>query len=140
MEPTTRPSLVLRLRDAEDGAAWTEFVDIYEPLIYRLAVHKGLQDADALDLCQDVFRAVAGEIDRWDPDPGKGRFWAWLFRIIRNLLVNFIVKERRQPRGTGSTSVQELLDAQPGRDAEAEAEYAAEFKRRAFHWAANQVK
>ena len=37
MEPTTRRSLVLRLRDPRDEAAWAEFVDIYEPLVYRLA-------------------------------------------------------------------------------------------------------
>jgi RNA polymerase sigma factor (sigma-70 family) len=140
MEPTTRPSLVLRLRDPGDGPAWAEFVEIYEPLIYRLAVNKGLQDADAMDLCQDVFRAVAAAIERWDPDPAKGRFRAWLFRIARNLLVNFLVAQRRQPRGTGSTSVQELLEAQPAGDAEAEAEFAAEFRHRAFRWAADQVK
>jgi RNA polymerase sigma factor (sigma-70 family) len=140
MEPTTRPSLVLRLRDPGDEPAWAEFVDIYEPLIYRLAVNKGLQDADAQDLCQDVFRAVAAAIERWDPDPAKGRFRAWLFRIARNLLVNFLASQGRQVRGSGSTSVQELLEAQPAGDPEAEAEFAAEFKRRAFRWAADQVK
>ena len=37
MEPTTRQSLVLRLRNLDDQAAWAEFVGIYEPLIYQLA-------------------------------------------------------------------------------------------------------
>jgi RNA polymerase sigma factor (sigma-70 family) len=140
MEPTTRRSLVLRLRNLDDEAAWAEFVDVYEPLIVRLARRKGLQEADARDLCQDVFRAVAAAIDRWDPDPAKGRFRAWLFRIARNLLVNFLVRERRQTRGSGRTSVQDLLDAQPATDAGAEAEFVAEFRRRAFRWAAQKVK
>jgi RNA polymerase sigma factor (sigma-70 family) len=140
MEPTTRRSLVLRLRNLDDEAAWAEFVDVYEPLIVRLARRKGLQEADARDLCQDVFRAVAAAIDRWDPDPAKGRFRAWLFRIARNLLVNFLARERRQTRGSGRTSVQDLLDAQPATDAGAEAEFVAEFRRRAFRWAAQKVK
>lgn len=140
MEPTTRHSLVLRLRNLEDEAAWAEFVQVYEPLVYRLARGKGLQDADARDLCQDVFRAVASAIERWDPDPAKGRFRGWLFRIARNLLVNFLAGQRRQPRGSGRSSVQELLEAQPDRDDQAEAEFAAEFQRRAFHWAAERVK
>src|SRR5437868_11194132 len=103
MEPTTRRSLVLRLRDARDQAAWAEFVEIYEPLVYRLARNKGLQDADAQDLCQEVLHAVAGAIKRWDPDPAKGKFRAWLFRIARNLLVNFLASQRRQTRGSGNT-------------------------------------
>ena len=140
MEPNTRQSLVLRLRDLDDQAAWTEFVDIYEPLVYQLARRKGLQDADARDVCQEVFRAVAGAIERWDPDPAKGRFRGWLFRIARNLLVDYFSDQRRQARGTGSTSVQEMLEACPARDIQAEAEFAAEFKRQAFRWAAEQVK
>jgi RNA polymerase sigma factor (sigma-70 family) len=140
MEPTTRQSLVMRLRNLDDQAAWTEFVAIYEPLVYQLARQKGLQDADAQDLCQEVFRAVAGAIERWDPDPAKGRFRAWLFRIARNLLVDYFSDQRRQARGTGRTSVQEMLEACPVQDAQAKADFAAEFKRQAFCWAAKQVK
>jgi RNA polymerase sigma-70 factor (ECF subfamily) len=140
MEPTTRRSLVLRLRNLDDQAAWAEFVEIYEPLVYRVLRNKGIQDADARDLCQDVFRAVASAIARWDPDPAKGSFRGWLFRIARNLMINFLSAQRRNPRGTGSTSVHEFLEAQPAADAEVEAEFATEFRRRAFRWAAGQVK
>src|SRR6516164_2905818 len=139
MEPSTRQSLVLRLRNLDDQAAWSEFVGIYEPLVYQLARRKGLQDADARNLCQEVFQAVAGAIERWDPDPAKGKFRGWLFRITRNLLVNFLAGQQRL-RGTGSSSVQDMLEAQPAADPRAEAAFATEFRRRAFHWAAEQVK
>jgi RNA polymerase sigma factor (sigma-70 family) len=140
MEPTTRRSLVLRLRNLDDEAAWKEFVEIYEPLVYRLARRKGLQEADARDLCQDVFRAVATAIERWDPDPAKGKFRSWLFRIARNLVVNFLSRQARLVRGSGQTSVQELLEAQPAADTAAQAEFAAEFRQRAFRWAVQRVK
>ena len=72
--PATRYSLILRLRDPGDVAAWHEFVTLYEPLILRLAARKGLQDADAQDLCQEVFTAVARAIEHWDPIRPAGRF------------------------------------------------------------------
>ena len=36
LTPTTRASLLLRLRDPRDHDAWVEFVSLYEPVIYRV--------------------------------------------------------------------------------------------------------
>src|SRR6516164_7917981 len=138
--PATRHSLIVKLRDPADGAAWGEFVALYEPLIYRLARRKGLQDADAHDLCQEVFGAVAQAIDRWDLDPARGSFRGWLSRIARNLLVNFLTRRPNRLRGSGSTSVQELLEAQPADDPSATAVFEAEYRRRVFRWAADEVR
>src|SRR5204863_215663 len=48
--PATSASLLVRLRDARDTHAWSQFVDVYAPLIYGFARKQGLQDADAADL------------------------------------------------------------------------------------------
>jgi RNA polymerase sigma-70 factor (ECF subfamily) len=138
--PVTRRSLIVKLRDPADTAAWHEFVALYEPLIYRLARRKGLQDADARDLCQEVFRAVAQAIDRWDLDPARGSFRGWLSRIARNLLVNVLTRRPYQMRGSGSTSVQDLLEALPAQDPSATALFEAEYRRQLFRWAADEVK
>src|SRR5262249_54046786 len=53
--PATRPSLLVRLRDSRDGQAWTQFVQVYGPVVYNFARKRGLQDADAADLTQDVL-------------------------------------------------------------------------------------
>src|SRR3954465_15413462 len=138
--PDTRRSLLVRLREARDDAAWAEFIEIYEPLVYRLARRRGFQDADARDLCQEVFRAVAGAVDRWDPDPARGTFRGWLSRIARNLLLNFLTRKQHEPRGSGSTSVHELLDAQPAADPSVTALFEAEYRRRVFRWAAAEIR
>jgi RNA polymerase sigma factor (sigma-70 family) len=136
--PGTRHSLIVKLRDPANSAEWSEFVAIYEPLVYRLARRKGLQDADAQDLCQEVFRAVARAVDRWDP--AKGSFRAWISQIARNLLINFLTRGRHQARGSGATSMQELLEAQPAVDPSATALFEAEYERRLFRWAADDIR
>jgi RNA polymerase sigma-70 factor (ECF subfamily) len=119
-----------------------EFVEIYEPLIYRLARRKGLQEADAADLAQEVLQAVAGAIERWDPDPARGSFRSWLFRIARNLIVNLMVARRRRTAsyGTGGTDMVALLEAQPAPHGEDSALFDAEYRRRIFAWAADRIR
>jgi hypothetical protein len=53
----TRPCVLGRMRDPRDGQAWTVFAQIYEPLV--LARRRGLRDAGARDLTQQVLIAVA---------------------------------------------------------------------------------
>lgn len=134
----TRHSLIIRLSDSTDEAAWREFVELYEPLVYRLARGKGLQDTDAHDVCQEVLMAVARAAKRWDGNPDRGSFRGWLARVTRNLVINFLT--RREEPGTGRTSVVELLEAQPKSDPSVSNLFDVEFRRRAFHWAAEKIK
>src|SRR5947209_8705553 len=106
--PTTRPSLLLRLRDAGDREAWAQFVDVYAPLVYRLARRRGLQDADAADLTQDVLQAVSRGVRHLEYDPHRGTFRAWLYTVARNQVHKFLAA--RQRRGTPGGD--ELLAAQ----------------------------
>lgn len=138
--PKTRPSLLVRIRDPRNGQAWTEFLEIYEPLVYRLARKKGFQDADALELTQEVFLAVASAIDRWDPDPAKGSFRGWLFRISRNLMINFLAQEQRRPSATGDTDFNRLLNEHPAPDGDQSAVFDREYKRQTFRWAAERIR
>ncbi len=138
--PNTRPSLLVRLRDPRDGPAWEEFLEIYTPLIRNLARRKGLQESDAADLTQDVFRAVARAIDRYAHDPARGTFRAWLFRIARNLIVNQMVARRRHPPGVGGDSAARRLEEHPAPAEEETALFLEEYRRRRFAWAAEQVR
>jgi RNA polymerase sigma-70 factor (ECF subfamily) len=128
------------LRDPRDERAWGEFVEIYGPLVGQLARRRGLQDADAADLVQEVFRAVASAIERYDPDPAKGSFRGWLSTIARNLIINLLDAQRRHPRGTGDTEVRRLLEEQPAPNSEESALFDAEYRRHLLHWAAERVR
>ncbi len=138
--PPTRPILLARLRDPADAAAWREFVDLYAPLVYGFCRRRGLQDADAADLTQDVLRAVAGAAPGFAYDPKKGRFRGWLFTIVRNQLHNFRAKAAKPGRGSGDSGHQEMLQAQPDPDGDLDQIWDREYEQHLFQWAAAQVK
>ncbi len=138
--PRTRPSLLVRLRDGRDQQAWSQFVDLYAPLVYRFARRRGLQDADAADLTQDVLQAVSGGIQRLDYDPRRGTFRGWLFTVARNKLRNFLAAQRRPGRGTGDAAAQQLLQELPAREGDQAAWWDEEYERRVFSWAAGQAR
>ncbi|HEX8913338.1 MAG TPA: sigma-70 family RNA polymerase sigma factor [Humisphaera sp.] len=136
----TRPSLLLRVRDPRDAAAWGQFVDLYTPLVFGFCTRRGLQSADAADVAQDVLRAVAAAIGRFDYDPTKGAFRDWLFAVTRSKLSAHVGRSRRHPRGSGDTGVQALLEAQPDDAADDAAEWTTAWQRQLFDYAAAQVK
>ena len=88
--PSTRPSLLLRLRDPQDHAAWTDFVGLYESVVFRLLRKSGLQDADCRELLQEFFLTVSRNAERWNPDLECGSFRGWLRRVTRNLVINWL--------------------------------------------------
>lgn len=141
MVPETRQSLILRLPDREDITAWDEFADIYQPLIYRLAVRQGFQHADAQEVVQEVMVAISRAIDGWQPDPAdgrKGRFRDWLFRIARNLMINYLTRRRYRSLSGGSADLEVLLTA-PAEDSEQSRLFDLEYQRQIFHLAADRV-
>jgi len=136
--PTTRLSLLLRLRDPQDAAAWNEFVRLYAPLIYRYGRRHGLQDADAADLTQEVLGAVNKSIGRFDYDVNRGAFRGWLYTLAHRKRCDFMERRSRQAAGAGDSQVQALLDATPApqdRD-----EWDRDHRDAIFAWVAERVE
>jgi RNA polymerase sigma-70 factor (ECF subfamily) len=137
--PATRASLLLRIRDPHDEEAWRQFVQVYASVIYGFARRRGLQDADAADLMQEVLRAVAATAHRLNYDPKRGSFRGWLFTVTRNKVYNFLHGQKRHVRGSGDSGAQEMLEEQSAPDNGAEL-WNQEYERRVFAWAAEQVR
>src|SRR3954453_3243056 len=137
--PDTRASLLVRLRDGRDADAWGQFVRVYAPVVYGVARKRGLQDADAADLMQEVLRSVALAAGRLDYDPRRGTFRGWLYSITRNKVYNFLEGRRRHARGTGESNAHQRLEEHPGREADAD-DWDKEYERKAFAWAADRVR
>jgi RNA polymerase sigma factor (sigma-70 family) len=138
--PDTRASLILRIGSAEDAQAWEEFLRLYQPVVYRLARRQGLQHVDAEELVQEVMLRVARNVEDFDPNPERGRFRSWLFRIARNLIVNYLTRRKFQTLGTGLLGVQSLLEQQNGRESSLSQLIEIEFRRCRFEHAARLVR
>lgn len=134
--PDTRLSLIGRLHDKSDGDAWTEFVQTYEPLILAVACKRGLQHADAAEVTQDVLNRVAQSIGSWEPDPDKGTFRGWLYRVTRNLTIDHLRRNRRWH----TASELEAIDEIPNPSEDESREFRMEYERQLFKWAAGQVR
>ena len=87
-----------RLADASDDAAWQTFERVYQPAVYRYARSRGLQEADALEVVQDVMVAVHRAMDQWEPSRRAGSFRAWLAEAARRLTLQAL--RQRDKRGS----------------------------------------
>lgn len=137
--PETRISLILRLAHPQDVFAWQEFVDIYAPAVYALALRHGLQPADAEDLTQETLFGVARAIGRFQPDRNRARFRTWLARITRNLIADhFSGKKKRLLSQSLSDSW--LADCEQEVPSETACEFDVELQRSVFQFAASRIQ
>jgi RNA polymerase sigma factor (sigma-70 family) len=138
--PATRASLLVRLRDGSDADAWQEFVRLYGPVIYGFARKRGLQDADAADLMQEVLRSVSSAAQRLDYDPHRGTFRGWLFTITRNKVFNFLDSRNRRVVGSGDSRVQQRLEQHADADGKLSADWEADYQRQLAAQAMERIR
>lgn len=137
--PATRESLLLKIRNPDNAVAWEEFVNIYRPVVYRIATARGLQHADALDLVQTVFVSIAGAIPRWEKRSGSTKFRHWLKRVAKNATLNALTRKSPFQADGGSTAVC-LLNEHPSPDAATQSMIDLEYRRELFLRAAEEVR
>ena len=138
--PSTQPSLLIRIRNAQDREAWEQFVDIYAPLVFGYVRRQGFQDADAADLTQDVFGKVHRAVRQLDYDPQRGKFRGWLLTITRNALRRYWASTARKPQGSGDTAMRKLLEEYPAQGDSDDSFWQHEYHRCLFRCVAKRIQ
>jgi RNA polymerase sigma-70 factor (ECF subfamily) len=103
----TSLSLLDRVR-SRDQTAWEKLVELYAPLVYRWCLRFGLQHADAADVGQEVFTAVARKIRDFRRDRAGDSFRGWLFAITRNKVRD--LKPAPGTTGAGGSDIQRQME------------------------------
>ncbi|GAB4143894.1 MAG: sigma-70 family RNA polymerase sigma factor [Planctomycetaceae bacterium] len=109
---TTDRSLVIRLRDRREDA-WNEMVHIYYPLVYSWCQRGGIRHDDIPDIIQDVFQAVARNLNNFRHEKPGDTFRGWLRGITRHKLVDFFRRQEHEATVIGGGGQLEQLAAIP---------------------------
>ena len=136
--PDTRHSLIVRLKDSRNDRAWTEFVCAYEPFLTRLVRKQGTPERHVADVTQQLLIAIAKSVDGWKSDGKLASFRRWLGCVARNVVIKFMVRERKQVTGEGGSDFLKALTEKvdPSIDAELQRRYEQEL----ILWAAERVR
>ena len=137
--PDTRYSLLVRLAQRDDRAAWSDFIEHYEDAIYRYSRSRGLQEADAREVVQEVLLAVHSVAAKWEPSGRTGSFRAWLLQTASRTCFQMLRQRTRHDCAIGGSSVHRQLHDVATQDSDNEAD-ALELQRLAFCWAAAHVE
>jgi RNA polymerase sigma-70 factor (ECF subfamily) len=116
IDDATRPSLLWRVRDPGDAQSWSDFVDIYGPLIYSYCRRNHLQESDAADVSQEVMLRVSKALRRFEYNPERGSFRHWLGRVTRNEVSRFFRTRGRIRESASGLEGAVELDGVAGED------------------------
>jgi len=124
---TTHASLLERLADGSNDAAWREFLARYGDLLRGFARRRGLAPDEVEDVVQDVLTALLPAMAKFRYDPQRGRFRGFL----KTLAVR--ATARRASRNARTTTLEEFDPADEDRDGGSDIEGHWEDEWRQYH-------
>ena len=106
----TRKTLLARVRDPGDRDAWSEFYELYAPLLYRYARAQRLDPADAEEVRDQCLALVVEKLPDFEYDEKKGGFKAWLWRIAAGKVVDRRRGQRLAPAPAEAARLEAVAD------------------------------
>ncbi len=139
--PQTQLTLIARLRDPADQAAWARFESSYRELVVRFSMRQGLQRSDAEDVAQAVFQSLLGAMRGFELDPTRGRFRDYLFRATRHEIARLRTRAAR-PAGPAAAASLDALGgaADAAHDEETRALFESEWMDQHFRVAFAEIR
>ena len=135
---TTRQTLLIKVRDQYDEAAWNEFIAFYRPYVYRVIQNvKIISPVDLEDIVQEVMLISWKKLPEFIYAPEKGRFRSWISTITHRTAYAFKSKKNKSEVFEGSVKSKEL---QQGLSPEIDQVYQDEWEKHVSETAWENIK
>jgi RNA polymerase sigma-70 factor (ECF subfamily) len=106
---STSFTLLERVRQPGDRAAWDRLVALYTPFLYHCGLRLGLSEADTADAVQDVFLVLLDKLPKFQYQ-SSGSFRAWLRTVTCNKIRERFRKRRETAVGGSDPAFDDPLD------------------------------
>ena len=93
--------------------AWDRLSLLYAPLVFHWCRRRGLREADAADIVQDVFQAVATHLQPFRKQEPADTFRGWLRTITENKIRDHFRRMAHETDAVGGTEAQHRLAQLP---------------------------
>jgi RNA polymerase sigma-70 factor (ECF subfamily) len=103
-------SLLDRLRDPGETAAWERLVALYTPVLHAWLRPHRLQPSDLDDLTQEVLGIVVRQVPSFEHNGRPGAFRAWLKSITVHCLRRYWRAGRYRPTAPADSDFDAFLD------------------------------
>jgi RNA polymerase sigma-70 factor, ECF subfamily len=135
-QDSTRPTLLLRLRNRTDELSWQEFHERYGELLYRYARVRGATPADAEDVVQDVEMYLFKAMEGFVYDAGKGRFRGYLRSAVVHAMGRRAQKQARQGDVLDPQTFDQMI---AGPEGDADERWEREWQLHRLRWALRAI-
>ncbi len=109
---STSASLLQRVEQL-DPAAWERLSSLYGPIVYGWCRRADLQENDAADCTQEVFRSVFQHFSEFHGKSKGGSFRGWVWTITLNQIRLHFRQARNRAHPLGGTAARQMLAQLP---------------------------
>jgi RNA polymerase sigma factor (sigma-70 family) len=106
----TRQSLIIRAKQADNDAVWSEFVDFYEPFIHIVLRQGKVPETSIDDTSQEILLKLWKYLKNFDPETHKVNFRTWLTKVIQHTAYDFFNKQTKYSKNLDSYEESKHLD------------------------------
>ena len=108
----TRETLLLKLKNQHNEAAWQEFNNIYKGFIWAILIKMHVPSADQDDLVQEILLKAWKSLPEFEYNRSKGKFRNWLSQVTSNAACSYFRQHNKKSKLFSDTQTDQGVEAE----------------------------